>query len=411
MKAKLHELRKETNLDISKRPLLRSLKTTGCSLAVIILLHSCKDGSAPAGNGAMPPPSLPVTTATTLPATIYQDFTASVQGKRDVEIKPQVDGYLTNIEVDEGAYVHKGQPLFLIDRRPFEEQLNTAKAALVAAKARMESAQIDVDKIKPLVENKVVSDVQLKSAQATYANAQAAVEQAQAEMEAARINLSYTSITAPSDGYVGIIPYKTGSLVTKAQDKALTVVSETKDMRVYFSMSEPDFLQFKEKYPGNTVADKIKNMPPVQLVLADNSVYAHTGKVEIVEGQFDKAVGAIRFRASFPNPDGMLRSGSTGKVRIPTTFKSALVVPQDATFEMQGKIFVYTVADSNKIVTKPLSISGRTTNYYFVSDGVKQGDKLVLASMSTTLMGGLRDGMVITPQMISTDSLLKAKPL
>jgi len=394
-----------------KAKLYQLLRATGFSFAAITLLYSCKDGSATAGAGAMPPPSLPVTTAAVLPATTYQDFTASVQGKRDVEIKPQVDGYLTGIQVDEGAYVHKGQPLFLIDRRPFEEQLNTAKAALVAAKARMESAQIEVDKLKPLVENKVVSDVQLRSAQAAYSSAQAAVEQAQSEMEAARINLNYTTITAPSDGYVGTIPYKAGSLVTKQQDKSLTVVSETKDMRVYFSMSEPDFLAFKEKYPGNTVADKVKQMPPVQLVLADNSIYPHPGKVEIVEGQFDKAVGAIKFRASFPNAEGMLRSGSTGKVRIPTTFKAALVVPQDATFEMQGKVFVYTVADSNKIVTKPLSISGRTTNYYFVSDGVKQGDKLVLASMSTTLMGGLRDGMVITPQMISTDSLLKVKPL
>jgi len=385
--------------------------TACCCLAVITLLYSCKGGGAPAGGGAMPPPALPVTTAKSLPATTYRDFSASIEGKRDVEIKPQVDGYLTSIAVDEGAYVHKGQPLFLIDRRPFEETLNTAKAALSAAKARMESAQIEVDKIKPLVENKVVSDVQLKSAQASYSSSQAAVEQAQAEMEAARINLNYTTITAPSDGYVGTIPYKTGSLVTKAMDKALTVVSETKDMRVYFSMSEPDFLLFKEKYPGNTVADKVKQMPPVQLVLADNSVYPHPGKVEIVEGQFDKTVGAIKFRASFPNAEGMLRSGSTGKVRIPTSYKAALVIPQDATFEMQGKIFVYTVADSNKIVTKPLNISGRTTNYYFVSDGVKEGDKIVLASMSTTLMGGLRDGMVITPQMISTDSLLKARPL
>lgn len=391
--------------------LYKFLRATGCSLAVITLLYSCKEGSATAGYGAMPPPSLPVITVAALPATTYQDFTASVQGKRDVEIKPQVDGYLTNIEVDEGAYVHKGQPLFLIDRRPFEEQLNNAKAALLAAQARMESAQIDVDKIRPLVENKVVSDVQLKSAQATYSSAQAAVDQAKAEMETARINLNYTTITAPSDGYVGTIPYKAGSLVTKQMDKVLTVVSETKDMRVYFSMSETDFLQFKEKYPGNTVADKVKQMPPVQLVLADNSVYPHPGKVELVEGQFDKTVGAIRFRASFPNAEGVLRSGSTGKVRIPTSYKAALVVPQDATFEMQGKVFVYTVADSNKISTRPLNISGRTTNYYFVSDGVKQGDKVVLSSMSTTLMGGLRDGMVIAPQMISTDSLLKAKPL
>lgn len=378
---------------------------------LIILLFSCKDGNAPAGYGAMPPPSLPVITVSMQPATTYQDFTASVQGTRDVEIKPQVDGYLTSIEVDEGAYVHKGQPLFIIDRRPFEEQLNNANAALVASRASMENAQINVDKLKPLVENNVVSDVQLKSAQAIYNNAQAAVNQSQASVQSARINLNYTTITAPSDGYVGTIPFKTGSLVTKGMADALTIVSETKDMRVYFSMSEPDFLLFKVKYPGYTIADKVKQMPPVQLVLADNSVYPQPGKVELVEGQFDKAVGAIKFRASFPNAEGMLRSGSTGKVRIPTTLKSVLVIPQDATFELQDKVFVYTVGDSNKIVTRPLTISGRTTNYYFVSDGVKQGDKIVLSSMSTTMIGGLRDGMVIQPQMISTDSLLKVKPL
>lgn len=377
----------------------------------IALLYSCKDGNAPAGNGAMPPPSLPVFTASLQPATTSQDFTASVQGRRDVEIKPQVDGYLTSIEVDEGAYVHKGQPLFIIDKRPFEEQLNNANAALVASRASMENAQINVDKLKPLVENNVVSDVQLRSAQAIYNNAHAAVDQSQAAVQSARINLNYTTITAPSDGYVGTIPFKTGSLVTKGMADALTVVSETKDMRVYFSMSEPDFLLFKVKYPGNTIADKVKQMPPVQLVLADNSVYPQPGKVELVEGQFDKNVGAIKFRASFPNAEGMLRSGSTGKVRIPTTMKSVLVIPQDATFELQDKVFVYTVGDSNKIVTRPLTISGRSTNYYFVSDGVKQGDKIVLSSMSTTLIGGLRDGMVVQPQMISTDSLLKAKPL
>jgi membrane fusion protein (multidrug efflux system) len=359
----------------------------------------------------MPPPSLPVITATALPATTYQDFPASVQGKRDIEIKPQVDGYLTDIKVDEGAYVHRGQPMFVIDRKPFEEQLNNATAALHAAEASMQNAQINVDRLKPLVANRVVSDVQLKSAEAQYNSSNAAVEQARAAMQSARINLDFTTITAPGDGYVGIIPYKTGSLVTKQQNAALTVVSETKDMRVYFSMSEPDFLQFKEKYPGNTVPEKVAQMPPVQLVTADDSLYPEMGKVELVEGQFDKTVGAIRFRASFPNNQGLLRSGSTGKIRIPTTYKSVLVVPQDATFELQGKIFVYTVGDSNKISTRPLSISGRTTHYYFVASGVKQGDKIVLSSMATLLTGGLRDGMVIAPQMISTDSLLKTTPL
>jgi len=392
-------------------PILRSLRATGFSLAAAVAIYSCKDGNAEAGHGAMPPPSLPVITVKALPATTYQDFPASVQGRQDVEIRPQIDGYLTAIEVDEGAYVHKGQPLFLIDKRPYEEQLNTAQANLQAAESSLENAQINVDKLKPLVQNNVVSDVQLKSAQASYNTAKAAVDQAKASVQYARVSLTYTTITAPSDGYVGVIPFKTGSLVTKAQAGALTVVSETRDMRVYFSMSEPDFLEFKQKYPGNTIAEKVKQMPPVQLVLADNSVYPQPGKVELVEGQFDKTVGAIRFRASFPNAEGTLRSGNTGKVRIPTTLKSALVIPQDASFELQGKVFVYTVGDSNKITTKPLTISGNTTNYYFVSEGVKEGDKIVLSSMSTTLFGGLRDGMVINPQMISTDSLLKAKPL
>lgn len=387
------------------------LRVAGCSLAAITLLYSCKDRSATAGNGGMPPPSLPVITVTALPATTYQDYPASVQGTRDVEIKPQVDGYLTAIEVDEGAYVHKGQPIFLIDRKPFEEQLNNAKAAEQAAQASMENAKINVDKYKPLVENRVVAPIQLQSAEASYNTAKAAAEQARTAVESARTNLDFTTITAPSDGYVGTIPFKTGSLVTKQANTALTVVSETKDMRVYFSMSEPDFLAFKDKYAGNTIADKVKQIPPVQLLLADNSIYPEAGKVELVEGQFDKTVGAIKFRATFPNPQGMLRSGSTGKVRIPTTFKSALLVPQDATFELQGKVFVFTVADSNKIVTRPLTVSGRTTNYYFVADGVKAGDKIVLASQATLLIGGLRDGMVIAPQMIPTDSLLKKTPL
>src|SRR5258708_12635 len=379
-------------------PFLWSLRVAGFTLAAVILLYSCKDGSATAGFGAMPPPSLPVITVTAQPATTYQDFPASVQGTRDVEIKPQVDGYITAIEVDEGAHADRGQPMFIIERKPLEEQLNNAQASLQAAQASEVNAQINVDKVKPLVENKVVSDVQLRSAEASYNTAKAAVAQAQAAVESARINLGFTTITAPGDGYVGTIPYKAGSLVTKQANVALTTVSETKDMRVDFSMSEPDFLQFKEKYPGNTVADKVKQMRTVQLLLADNSIYPQTGKVELVEGQFDKTVGAIKFRASFPNPQGLLRSGSTGKVRIPTTYKSVLVVPQDATFELQGKVFVYTVADSNKIVTRPLGISGRTSHYYFVTDGVKAGDKIVLASQATLLIGGLRGWMGVSPQ-------------
>ncbi len=377
-----------------------------------ILLQGCKGSSANNGEQAGPPPApnLPVFTASAQPATTYQDFPATVQGKRDIEIRPQVDGYLTAILVDEGAYVHQGQPLFSIDKRPFTEQLNTANANVLAATAALENAQINVDKLKPLVQNNVISDVQLKSAQASYNAAKANLAQAQAAVESARINLGYTTIASPGDGFIGRLPFKTGSLVTKGMTDALTILSETKEMRVYFSLSENDFLKFKEKYSGNTIADKVKGMPGVELVLPDNSVYPQKGKVELVEGQFNKTVGAINFRASFPNEQGTLRSGNTGKIRIPTLHANELAIPQEATFEIQDKVFVYTIDDSSKVSTRPITISGRTENYYFISEGIKAGDKIVLSYQSTMLMGGLRDGMKIQPQMVSTDSLPKQRP-
>jgi len=276
----------------------------------------------------------------------------------------------------------------------------------------MEKAKVEVDRLTPLVENNVISDVQLKTAKAAYDAAKASVEQSRAMMGNAEINVGYTYIKAPVNGYIGRIPFKTGSLVGKqGENNPLTTLSQVNEMYAYFSMSEPDFIAFKNRYQGNTLEEKLKHVPPVELILADDSTFTEKGKIELVEGQFDKTVGAINFRASFPNPSRILRTGNTGKIRVPQMFKSVLIVPQEATFEIQDKVFVYTVADSNKIVTKPITVSGRTANYYYVSNGIKEGERIVLSSQSTLLMGGLRDGMPITPQPVSTDSLLRARPL
>ena len=373
--------------------------------------YGCSSSAAENTGMGMPPPPLPVITITTSSATTYQEFPASLEGKVNVEIRPQVEGYLEKIYVDEGAYVKAGQLLFKIDPRVYDEQLNNAKSNLLAAQANMEKAKVEVDRLTPLVENNVISDVQLKTAKAAYDAAKASVEQSKAMVGNAQINVGYTYIKAPVSGYIGRIPYKLGSLVGKGEDQPLTVLSDVSEVYAYFSMSESDFIVFKNKYEGNTLEEKIKHVPPVELILADDSAYTQKGKIELVEGQFDKTVGAINFRASFPNPSRILRTGNTGKIRLPQMFKSVLIVPQDATFEIQDKTFVYAVGDSNKIVTKPITISGRTTNYYYVSNGLKAGEKIVLSSQSTMLMGGLRDGMRITPQSVSTDSLLHAKPL
>ena len=376
-----------------------------------IILAACQSSTGNGGPGAMPPPQLPVITVTSQSATTYQEYPASLEGSRDIEIRPQVDGYLDRIYVDEGAHVKKGQLLFKVNARPYIEQLNNANAMYAAAKASLENAEINVNKLQPLVQNNVISDVQLKSAQAAYNAAKANVAQAAAAVQSARINVGYTSITAPANGYVGKIPLKTGSLARESADDPLTVISETKDIRAYFSMSEVAFLQFKDLFPGKTFEQKIKQMPPVELILASDSAYPEKGKVELAEGQFNKTTGAINFRATFPNAQGTLRSGNTGKIRIARKLNNAIIVPQESTFELQDKIFVYTVADSNKIVTKPITVSGKSANYYYVSNGVSPGEKIVLSSQSTLMMGGLRDGMPITPQMVSTDSLLRAKPL
>ena len=377
------------------------------SLIVIALYTGCSSSSAKSeGGGGMPPAQLPVLKITASPATTFREYNASLEGKVNVEIRPQVDGYLDKIFVDEGAYVKQGQPLFRINDRTYQEQLSNAAAALLAAQANEDKAQLEVNRLTPLVQNNVVADVQLKTATAAYQAAKAAVAQAQANVSNARINLGYTLITAPVSGYIGRIPFKTGALVGRGETQPLTLLSDVNEVYAYFAMSEIDFLNFKNKTTGNTIADKVKQLPAVDLVLPDNSVYTEKGHVETMEGQFDKTMGAVSFRAIFPNGGGLLRSGNTGKVRIPEQFSAALLVPQEATFELQDKVFVFTVGDSNKVASKPITISGKKGNYYFVEKGLKAGETIVYAGL-----GRLQDGAVIAPQPMSMDSLLKVKPL
>lgn len=374
------------------------------AIAAIALYTSCS--SSTAGNTAQPPQELPVVSITSKPVTVYSEFTASLQGKRDIEIRPQVDGNLEAIYVDEGAYVHKGQPLFKIDARPYTEQLNNANATLLSAKASLANALINVNKLTPLVQNNVISDVQLQSAKAAYDAAKANVEQAKAQVESAKINVGYTTITAPADGYIGTIPFKTGSLVVKSQADALTVLSENKEMHAYFTLSESDFINFKSRFAGATLQDKIKHLPEVELVLADNSIYPEKGKVELAEGQFSKTDGTISFRANFSNPNGLLRSGNTGKIRLSNTVTNSLLVPQEATFELQDKVFVYALTDSNKVVGKPLTVTGTSGNFYLVSGGIKAGDKIVYQGIDR-----LHDGVIIKPKTMPADSLFKTAAL
>jgi membrane fusion protein (multidrug efflux system) len=349
-------------------------------------------------------PALPVLTIRQQPATTQQEFAGKLEGRVNVEIRPQVEGYLEKIYVEEGAFVRAGQPLFKVNDRPYREQLGNASASLDAAKAALLKAQVDVDRLTPLVQNNVVSEVQLRTAKSNHLAAQAGVAQAQAMRETARINLGYTTIVAPVSGYIGRIPRKIGSLVGKTDAEPLTLLSDIREVYAYFSMGETDFLAFTRQARGNTIEEKLKNLPPVTLVLADDSEYPEKGRIDAVEGQFDKTTGAITFRAVFPNANGLIRSGNTGRVRLEQRREEAILVPQESTYELQEKIFVYTLADSNKVKSKAITVAGRSGTSYLVKDGVKSGDKIVFTGISN-----LRDGMTITPQPVPDDSLRLGK--
>lgn len=379
--------------------------TVLAATGLLAALYSC---TASSGNAAMnmPPPQLPVVTVTNRSTTTYQDYPTSLEGKVNVEIRPQVNGYLEKIFVDEGAYVKAGQTLFAINDRPYQEALANANASLQAALANQEKAQLEVDRLSPLVRNNVVSDVQLKTAEAGLQTARANVSQARAMVSNARINAGYALIKAPVNGYIGRIPHKIGSLVGRGESLPLTMLSDVREVYAYFSMSEIDFLKFKEQVPGNSLEEKLKKLPAVELVMVDGTLYPDKGRIGTIEGQFDKTMGTITFRATFPNAAGLLRSGNSGRVRIPREHSDVLIVPQESTFELQDKVLVFVVADSNKVVSRPISVDGQNNHYYFVSKGLSPGEKIVFSGLSR-----LRDGAVINPQPVSLDSLLKVNPI
>jgi membrane fusion protein (multidrug efflux system) len=369
---------------------------------IAISIFSCSP--KPQTAQAPPPPSLPVASVVSGTETTYQEYPASIEGTVNVEVRPQVSGSLDKVFVDEGAFVNAGQPIFKINEQPYRAALNNALASLHAAQAAQGNAQIEVDKLTPLVANKVVSDYQLKTAKATFLVAKANIESAKANVATAQINLGYTLIKAPVSGYIGRLLKKQGSLVSPQDVEALTQLSDVHDVHVYFALGEKDFVSFKEQYAGSTIKDKLKHLPSVSLLLADDSEYAKLGKIDMIDGQFDKTTGAITLRASFPNPQGLLRSGNTGKVRLSLQHPNSLIIPQSATIEMQDKVFVFALADSNKVKKLPITIIGTSGTNYLVKDGVKAGDQIVLSGVDH-----LQEGTVIAPQKTADKAAVVAK--
>ncbi|WP_372751006.1 efflux RND transporter periplasmic adaptor subunit [Labilibaculum sp.] len=356
----------------------------------ILALSSCNNSQhQQAAQGPMP---FPVESATKSNVTVYNEYAANIEGEQNIEIRAKVDGFVDKIYIDEGAEVKKGQMLFKLSSQTLNQQVNAAKANIEVAKAQLVSAQVEVDKITPLVQKNIISAVQLQTAESSLNAAKAQLIASQANYMNAKENLDYTFIKSPVDGIIGSIPYRIGSLVGRSEAQPLTTVSNISNVYAYFTLNEKQLLQFNRQLNGNSIASKIKELPEVELILADGSTYDHKGKIETINGMVNPRTGSISYRAIFPNPANLLRSGSSGKVKMPSIENNIIMVPQKATYEMQGKKFVYLVNKENKVQAKEVSISTSIDEKFIVQNGLNEGETFVTDGLIK-----LREGMLIQP--------------
>lgn len=352
-------------------------------MACFMAAVSC--GQAPT---AMGPAEYAVMTIATTDREIPINYSATIRGRQDIAIYPQVSGTIFELCVNEGQTVSKGQPLFIIDQVPYKAALQTAEANVAAAKAGVATAQLTYDSKKELYAKNVVSQYDLLTAENTLLTAKAQLAQAEAQRVNAANNLSYTVVKAPANGVVGTLPYRVGALVSASIPQPLTTVSDNSDVYVYFSMTENQLLNLTRQY--GSIANTLKNMPDVRLVLNDGSVYDRTGRIESISGVIDTSTGSVQLRAVFPNADGLLHSGGAGSVIVPNIHKDCVVVPQVATFELQNKVYVYKVEDG-KATSSMFDVekinNGRE---YIVKSGLTPGDVIVAEGV-----GLLREGTPI----------------
>lgn len=373
------------------------------TVAALPFFFACGGNNQQAGVPASAVKDYPVITIQPRSATLNNEYPATIEGQQNIEIRPKIDGYIDHIYVDEGATVKAGQLLFQISAPQYEQQVRTAEATIKIAQADVNSAQMQVNKVRPLVEKAIISKYELESAQFALEAKQAALAQAQATLANARTNLGYTQVTSPVNGVVGTIPYKIGSLVSSTTAQPLTTVSNIGNIYAYFSINEKQALAFSRNTKGTTTEERLASIPPVSLILADGTEFPQKGRVETASGMINTQTGSVRVRATFPNPGNIVRSGSSGAVRIPVNVDSALLIPQKATYEIQGKLFVYLVENTGTVRSTEVQIMGNNDGqFYVVQRGLQPGNKIVVEGIAT-----LREGVAIKPREVSADSLYR----
>lgn len=374
--------------------MLKGIAAFGMSLTLGVAATSCKNGDDAAAKQQMPAPSVAVMTVSAQNADNQKEYPAKIEGKTDIAIRPQVTGFITKVCVDEGQTVKKGQTLFILDQVQYKAAVDNAQAAVNSAQTAVNTAAMTADTKRQLFEKNIISAYDNQLAQNQLATARAALSQAQAALTQARKNLSYTVVTAPSDGVVGTIPNREGSLASPSSMEPLTTISDISKVYAYFSLTEKDLLDMTDN--GNrSLAAAIDSMPEVTLKLANGSIYPFSGKVATVSGVINTSTGAASVRALFDNPSGMLRSGSTGAIILPVKTANAIVIPQKATYSIQDKKFVYVVENGDTIHSRGISVLPQNNGQdYVVLSGINPGERIVVEGVGTQ---SVREGIKINP--------------
>ena len=373
-----------------KKQFLKFLVTQSKLIAICatgFILFSCGNSQS----GKMGDDEFAVATINETSSNQTISYPATIKGTQDIEVRPQVSGFIVKLYVDEGATVRKGQPLFLIDPTQYKAAVDQADAAVKTAESSLRTMELTEKNKHVLFEKQIISSFEYETAVNNLLSARAALAQAKAALVSAKQNLDFCTVKSPSDGVIGTFPYRIGALVSASIADPLTTVSEIKDLYVYFSMTEKELLNLTRA--GGTLKEQLEKMPAVKLELADGSMYEFEGKIDAVSGVIDQSTGSVSMRAIFPNTKNVLRSGGMANVIFPYTIPNAILVPQNATVEIQDKKFVYVLQPDSTVKYTEIQISPMNDGKNFiVTNGLKANEKIVIEGVQQ-----LSDGRKIVP--------------
>ena len=363
------------------------------ALAASVMFPGCQN---PRAASAPPPAEVEVASVVQQDVPIYGEWVATLDGYVNAQIQPQVSGYLVKQSYKEGSYVRKGQVLFEIDPRPFQAILDQAKAQLAQAEAQLGKTQLDVDRDTPLAKERAIAQSQLDNDIQANLAARASVKAAEAQVEQAQLNLDFTHVTSLVDGIAGIAQVQIGNLVNPTA--ALTSVSQVNPIKAYFPISEQEYIHFAARINAHNQQEVPSDAPPLDLILADGTLYPHKGTFLLTDRQVDVTTGSIRLVCAFPNPNNILRPGQFGRVRAaPETRTGALLVPQRAVTELQGTYQVAVVGSDDKVSIRSVKPGERVGTMWIIETGVRPGETVVVEGLQK-----VRDGSLVKVKASNT---------